>query len=396
MRQAVIVDAVRTPIARAHPDKGWFRDVRSDELGIIVVRALVKRSHLDGGQIEDVVLGCANQTGEQAMNAARYIAIMSGLPFEVAAQTVNRQCASGMTALHSGAQAIMTGCGDVIIAGGIESMTHLPEGAGANLNPRRFDFVDRSSSSMGLTAENLADMYGIPRREQEEFALRSHQKAIAAQEALRFRDEIVPVEVPSENSGTRTIDTDQNPRPYTSLELMAALEPITRPGGTVTAATASQASDGAAAVLLMSEQKAKELGVKPMARVVSMSVAGVDPRLMGLGMVQAARKALRRAGLTIDDVDIAELNEAFAAVAIAAIRELGVAQDRVNPNGGAIALGHPMGCTGARLVTTLVHEMVRRQARYGLAAMCVGMGQGAATILELASWGHSETESVGP
>ena len=385
MRQAVIVDAVRTPIARAHPDKGWFRDVRSDELGIIVVRALVKRSHLDGGQIEDVVLGCANQTGEQAMNAARYIGIMSGLPFEVAAQTVNRQCASGMTALHSGAQAIMTGCGDVVIAGGIESMTHLPEGAGANLNPRRFDFVDRSSSSMGLTAENLAEMYGISRREQEEFALRSHQKAIAAQEALRFRDEIVPVEVPSENGGTRTIDTDQNPRPYTSLELMAALEPITRPGGTVTAATASQASDGAAAVLLMSEQKAKELGDKPMARVVSMSVAGVDPRLMGLGMVQAARKALRRAGLTIDDVDIAELNEAFAAVAIAAIRELGVAQDRVNPNGGAIALGHPMGCTGARLVTTLVHEMVRRQARYGLAAMCVGMGQGAATILELAS-----------
>lgn len=385
MRQAVIVDAVRTPIARAHPDKGWFKDVRSDELGIIVVRALVRRWRLDGKQVEDLVLGCANQTGEQAMNIARYVAIMAGLPFEVAAQTVNRQCASGMTALHSAAQTIMTGCGDIVIAGGIESMTHLPEGAGANLNPRRFEFADPSSASMGLTAENVAQMYGISRREQEEYALRSHLKAIAAQEDGRFRDEIVPVEMPAENGGKRTVDTDQNPRPYTSLELMASLEPITRPSGTVTAATASQASDGAAAVLLMSEQKARELGVKVRARVVSMAVAGVDPGLMGLGMVEASRKALHRGALTIEDIGVAELNEAFAAVVIAAIRELAVAEDRVNPNGGAIALGHPMGCTGARLVTTLVHEMVRRQARYGLAAMCVGMGQGAATILELAS-----------
>ncbi len=392
MRQAVIADAVRTPIARAHPDKGWFKDVRSDELGITVIRELLTRSHLDGRLIEDVVLGCANQTGEQAMNIARYVAIMSGLPFEVAAQTVNRQCASGMTALHSAAQTIMAGCGDAVIAGGIESMTHLPEGAGASLNPKRFDFVDRSSSSMGLTAENLAEMYGISRREQEEFALRSHQKAIAAQEQGRFRAEIVPVEVPSEDGGKRTVDADQNPRSYTSLELMGALEPITRPGGTVTAATASQASDGAAAVLLMSDDKAKELGIRAKARVVSMAVAGVDPKVMGLGMVQAARKALHRAGLSIDDIDIAELNEAFAAVAIVTARELGLAENRVNPNGGAIALGHPMGCTGARLVTTLVHEMVRRRARYGLAAMCVGMGQGAATVLKLASWRHGQGE----
>jgi acetyl-CoA acetyltransferase family protein len=384
MRKAVIVDAVRTPIARAHPDKGWFKDTRSDELGVIVIRELLQRTNVDPRQIEDVILGCANQTGEQAMNVARYSAIMSGLPFEVAAQTINRQCASSMTAVHSAAQAIMTGCGDIFIAGGIESMTHLPEGTGADLNPRRFQFIDRSSSSMGLTAENLAEIYNISRQEQEAFALRSHQKAIATQEEGRFCDEIVPVEVPSDNGGTELIDKDQNPRSYTSLELMAALEPISRSGGTITAATASPASDGAAAIMLMSQEKSEEIGLKPRVKVISMAVSGVDPRLMGLGIVPAARKALERAGLTSADIDLAELNEAFAVVAMVAIRELGIDEGKVNPNGGAVALGHPMGCTGARLVTTLVHEMVRRQSRYGLAAMCVGMGQGAATILELA------------
>jgi len=381
MREVIIADAVRTPIARAHPDKGWFKDIRSDELGVLVIRELLRRTRVDPAQVEDVILGCATQTGEQAMNIARYIAIMAGLPFGVAAQTINRQCASSMTAIHSAAQAIMSGCGDVFIAGGIESMTHLPEGAGADLNPKRFDFVDRSSSSMGLTAENLAEMYHVSRKEQEEFALRSHQKAVAAHEEGRFQEEIIPVEIPADGS-RELIDRDQNPRYYTTLELMAALEPIAREGGTVTAATASQASDGAAATLLLSRERAEELGIRPRAKVVSMAVAGVDPRVMGLGVVSATRKALERSGLTIDDIDLAEINEAFAVIALVAIRELGLAEEKVNPNGGAVALGHPMGCTGARLVTTLLHEMVRRRVRYGLAAMCVGMGQGAATIIE--------------
>ncbi len=382
MREAVIVDAVRTPIARAHPEKGWFKDIRSDELGVIVVREILNRTKIDPALVEDVILGCATQSGEQAMNIARYIAIMAGVPFNVAAQTINRQCASGMTAVHSAAQAIMSGCGDVFIAGGIEHMTHLPEGAGADLNPKRFEFVDRSSSSMGLTAENLAVMYNISRAEQEKFALSSHRKAIAAQEEGRFKDEMVPVEVPSESGGKRLIDKDQNPRSYTSLDIMAALEPIARKDGMITSATASAASDGAAAILLMSGDRAKELRIKPRAKILSMAVAGVDPKLMGLGPIPATRKALERAGLTIADIEVAEINEAFAVVAMVAMRELGLDGNKVNPNGGAVALGHPMGCSGARLITTLTHEIVRRRARYGLAAMCVGMGQGAATILE--------------
>jgi len=235
---------------------------------------------------------------------------------------------------------------------------------------------------MGFTAENLAEMYNISREEQEKYSLMSHQKAIAAQEQGRFRDEIVPVEVPLKNGGKKLIDGDQNPRSYTSLDIMAALEPITRPGGTITSATASAASDGAAAIMLMSREKAKEMGLKPRAKVLSMAVAGVDPKLMGLGIIPATRKALDRARLTIADIDVAEINEAFAVVAMVAIRELGIDEGKVNPNGGAVALGHPMGCSGARLITTLTHEMVRRKARYGLATMCVGMGQGAATILE--------------
>ncbi len=386
MLEAVIVDAVRTPIARAHPEKGWFKDIRSDELGVIVIRDILKRTRIDPALIEDVILGCATQTGEQAMNIARYISIMAGLPFGVAAQTINRQCASGMTAVHSAAQAIIAGYGGAFIAGGIEHMTHLPEGTGADLNPKRFEFVDRSSSSMGLTAENLAEIYNVSREEQGKYALGSHQKAIDAQEKGRFRAEIVPVEVPLENGGKKLIDRDQNPRSYTTLDIMTAFEPITRPGGTITVATASAASDGAAAILLMLSEKAKELKIKPKAKVLSMAVAGVDPKLMGLGIIPAARKALERAKLTIADIDIAEINEAFAVVAMVAIRELGIDEAKVNPNGGAVALGHPMGCSGARLVTTLTHEMVHRRAKYGLAAMCVGMGQGAATILERVDW----------
>lgn len=382
MREAAILGAVRTPIATAHREKGLFKNIRSDELGVMVVRELLRRTGVNPAIIEDVILGCATQTGEQAMNVARYVALMAGLPFGVAAQTINRQCASGLTAIQSAAQAIMADCGDVFIAGGIESMTHLPEGYGADLHPRRFDRVDRSAASMGLTAENLAEMYHISRAEQEAFALESHRKAVAAQREGRFRAEMVPVEITLEDGSKKLIDFDQNPRQDTSLEIMALLEPVAKPNGTVTSAMVTRASDGAAALLLCSREKAEEMGISPMAKIVSMAVAGVEPHLMGLGPIPATRKALQRAGLTIDDIDLAEINEPFAVVGLVCIRELGIDPAKVNVNGGGIALGHPMGCTGARMVTTLVHEMARRRARYGLAAMCVGMGQGAAIILE--------------
>ncbi len=382
MKNAVIIDAVRTPVCRAHPEKGWFRNIRSDELGVIVLQELVRRAGIDPSEIEDVILGCATQTGEQAMNMARYITLMAGFPYHVAAQTINRQCASGLTAIHSAAQSIMSGCGDVFIAGGIESMTHLPEGFGSDLNPRRLDFVDPTSVSMGLAAENLAEMFSISRQEQEEFALWSHQKAVAAQEEGRFVKEIVPVEVVEGDGSRRIINQDQNPRPYTTLEMMAAFNPITRPDGTITSATVSFASDGAAAVLLTSEEWARSFGLKPKARVLSMAAVGVDPKITGYGTVAAARKALERAGLSIDDIALVEINEAFSVVAMVCMRELSISKEKVNPNGGAVALGHPMGATGAKLATTLVHEMERRGSRYGMATVGVGMGQGEAIVLE--------------
>ena len=382
MKNVVIIDAVRTPVCRAHPDKGWFRNIRSDELGVLVVKELLNRVRIDPAEIEDVIIGCATQAGEQAMNVARYITLMAGLPFGVAAQTVNRQCASGSSAIQIAAQTIMSDCGDICIAGGIESMTHLPEGFGADLNPRRFDFVDQSAASMGLAAENLADLYGISRKEQEEFALKSHQKAVAAQEEGRFEEEIVPVEVLEEDGTKTVIDRDQNPRPYTSLEMMATFDPIAKEDGTITPATVSFASDGAAAVLLASEEKARSLGLKPKARIRSMAVAGVDPKITGIGTVAATRKALKWADLTVDDIDIFEINEAFSVVALACMKELGIDEGKVNPNGGAVALGHPMGASGVKLVTTLIHEMGRRKANLGLVTVGVGMGQGAAIILE--------------
>lgn len=382
MKDVVIVDAVRTPICRAHPHKGWFRNIRSDELGVIVVKELISRVGIDPAEVEDVIMGCATQAGEQAMNVARYITLMAGFPYEVAAQTVNRQCASGISAVHTAVQTIISNCGDVCIAGGIESMTHLPEGFGADLNPKRFDFVDRTAASMGLAAENLAEMYGISRKEQEELALRSHQKAVAAQKEGRFSKEIVPVEITGEDGSTRIIDQDQNPRPYTTLDIMASFDPVTRDDGTITSATVSFASDGAAAILIASKDKANSLGLKGKVKVKSMAVAGVDPKITGIGTVAAANKALKRAGLKIGDIDIVEINEAFSVVALACIKELGIDENRVNPNGGAVALGHPMGATGAKLVTTMVHEMEHAKVKYGLVTVGVGMGQGAAIILE--------------
>lgn len=382
MKNVVIIDAVRTPVCRAHIDKGWFKNIRSDELGVIVIKELVNRVGIDPGEIEDVIIGCATQSGEQAMNVARYITLMAGFPHGVAAQTVNRQCASGSSALQIAAQTIMSECGDVCIAGGIESMTHLPEGFGAHLNPRRFDFVDQSAASMGLAAENLAELYGISRREQEEFALKSHQKAVSAQEEGRFKEEIVPIEITGEDGDKTVIDRDQNPRPYTSLEMMETFDPIAKPDGTITSATVSFASDGAAAVLLASEEKARSLDLKPKARIRSMAVAGVDPKFTGIGTAAAARKVLVRAGLKVDDIDIFEINEAFSVVALACMKELGIDEGKVNPNGGAVALGHPMGATGVKLITTLVHEMGRKNVDLGLVTVGVGMGQGVAVILE--------------
>ncbi|MFO8011355.1 MAG: thiolase family protein [Dehalococcoidia bacterium] len=382
MNNAVIIDAVRTPICRAHPQKGWFRNIRSDELGVIVIRELVRRVGIYPGEVDEIIMGCATQTGEQSMNVARYITIMAGFPSEVAAQTINRQCASGLTAINSAAQAIIAGFGDMKVAGGIESMTHLPEGFGSDLNPRRFAFVDHTAASMGLAAENLAEMLGISRAEQEEYALKSHLKAVKAHDSGKLAEEIVPVEVTEEDGTKRIIDQDQNPRSYTTLEIMAAFDPIARPDGTVTSATVSFASDGAAAVLVSSEEKARSLGLKPKARVVSMAACGVDPRITGYGTVAAARLALERAGLRVADIGIAEVNEAFSVVAIACMRELGLPEEKVNPNGGAVAIGHPMGATGAKMITTLVHEMSRRGVRYGLATVGVGMGQGEAIVLE--------------
>jgi len=380
--EAVIIDGVRTPLGLGHPQKGWLRFVRGDELGVAAVRAIVERSGIAAHLVEDVVLGCATQMGEQAMNVARYVGLMAGLPHGVAAQTVNRQCASGMSALHVAAQSIMAGGGEVFVAGGLESMSHLPEGTGADLHPERFRFADPSAASMGLTAEGLVKLYSISRREQEEFAFRSHCRAVTAQAEGRFRVEIVPIEARSDAGLSRMVCQDQLPRPDTSLDIMAALPPITGEGGTITIATASRPGDGAAALLVMSAEKAWELGMRPMAKLKAMAVAGVDPKLMGLGAVAAARKALVRASLRAGDVDLWEVNEAFAAVALAFIREMEIDPDRVNVNGGSVALGHPMGCTGARMMVTLVHEMERRQARIGLAALCVGMGQGVATVVE--------------
>ncbi|MBI4297163.1 MAG: thiolase family protein [Chloroflexi bacterium] len=380
--EAVIIDGVRTPIGLGHPEKGWLRKVRGDDLGVVAVKALLERTSADPTVVEDVIFGCATQTGEQAMNVARYMALMAGLPYEVAGQTINRQCASGMTALHAAAQAIKAGCGDVFIAGGLESMSHLPEGTGADLNPRRFDFADPSAASMGLTAENLARAYGISRREQEEFALWSHRRAVATQREGRFRAEMAPVGAPQDSGAPQLVCRDQLPREDASLEVMAALPLITHEGGTITIATACRPGDGAAALLVMSAGKAREMGLRPLARIRAMAVAGVDPKLMGLGPVPAARKALARVGLQAQDIDLWEVNEAFAVVPLVFIKEMRIDSERLNVNGGVLALGHPMGCTGARMVVTLLHEMVRRQARLGLAALCVGMGQGVSTIIE--------------
>jgi 3-oxoadipyl-CoA thiolase len=398
MRDVVVVDAVRTPFGRYG---GALRDVRPDDLAATVLSALVRRTGIPPARIDDVVLGCANQAGEDNRNVARMAALLAGLPVEVPGQTVNRLCGSGLQAAVTAYHAIRCGEGDVILAGGVESMTRAPFVVAKAAEPwsRRFEVYDTTIGwrftnprlaemyppySMGETAENVAERYGISREEQDRYALLSQQRAARAMVEGRFRDEIVPVVVPQGSGEPLVVDRDEPPRPNTTLEALSRLRPAFRSGGTVTAGNSSGINDGAAAVLLAEAGVARELGLRPLARVVATAVAGVDPAVMGIGPVPAVRKALARAGLRVADVDLVELNEAFASQVLACVRELGLDLERVNVNGGAIAFGHPLGASGARLLAHLCWEMQRREARYGVATMCIGVGQGIAVVVERA------------
>jgi fatty acid oxidation complex beta subunit FadA len=378
VHEVVVVDGIRTPIGRASKDKGYYRDIRADDLATLCVRRLLEKNpKVNPAEIEDVVWGCANQTGEQGFNVGRMIGLLAGLPVEVAGTTLDRQCGSSLQAVNFAAQAIMTGAGDIAIAGGVEHMTHIPMGSGLSPNPKLLDLFPRDMFLMGLTAERLADMYQIKREQADAFSLRSNQRAIAARD--RFKEEIVPVKLPD----GAICELDQGPRADTSLEKLAALQPSFKPGGQVTAGNSSQISDGAAAVILMSAQRARDLGIKPMAKIRATAVAGVRPEIMGWGPVPSTQKALKRAGLSIKDIALFEINEAFAAQVLACNTELKIDEEKLNVNGGAVALGHPLGCSGVRLMVTLTHEMHRRGAALGVATMCIGMGQGIATVVEL-------------
>ncbi len=392
MAEAVIVSAVRTPIGRAN--KGVLREVRSDDLAAIAVRAAVERvPQLDLSLIEDVIIGCAFPEGEQGMNLARIVGALAGLPETAGGVTVNRFCASSLQAFNMAAQSIMLDQGDVFVAGGVENMSRVPMGGfNPSFNPRLvtsrdgkelnesgvMEYAYSSYIPMGLTAENLAREYSISREEQDAFALRSHQKAIAATDNGIFKREIVPVPLPD----GRVMEIDEGPRRDTSLERLATLEPAFIKGGSVTAGNSSPLNDGAAAIVLMSADKARELGIQPLARVISMAVAGVRPDIMGFGPVPAMKKALQRAGLQIGDIDIVELNEAFAAQSLAVVKAMGIDMEKLNPHGGAIALGHPLGCSGARIIATLVNDLQTENKRLGIATLCIGGGQGLATIIE--------------
>ncbi len=386
MNRAVVVDCVRTPIGRSHADKGVFRDVRSDDLAVEVVQALIQRKGLDVDQVEDVVLGNTQQQGEQGFDVARMVALMAGLPSHTGGTTVNRLCGSSLQAVNQAAHAIMAGCEDVQIVGGLEHMQHIPMDKDIDINPKLFQRTSKGALMMGITAEFLAQTQGISREEQDAFALRSHQLADEAARAGQFDREIVPVWGRDEAGHRLLVRRDQCIRSDTSLDALAALQPAFLPGmGTVTAGNSSPLNDGAAAMLVMSEAKAQQLGLQPQARIVATAVVGVDPCVMGTGPVPATQKALRRAGLSLDDIDLVELNEAFAAQALACIRLLDVDPEKVNVRGGAIAIGHPLGASGARIATTLIHNMIDRQAQFGVATMCIGVGQGIATIFELAA-----------
>jgi len=383
MKTAVVVDCVRTPVGRAHKEKGFFRDVRGDDLAVSCVRALIERNQLPTSAIEDVVLGNTQQTMEQGLNAARLIGLMAGVPMEAGGATVNRLCGSSLQALNQATHAIMAGFEDVHIVGGLEHMQHLPMDHGMDINPKIYQVTSKGAMMMGVTAEFLAQTQGISREEQDAFALKSHQRAAAAQQRGDFEREIVPT-YGRDEAGKRTLlSFDQCVRPDTSAEALALLEPAFLPKvGTVTAGNSSPLNDGAAALLVMSEEKAKSLGLKPLVRVCGTAVAGVDPCVMGTGPVPATLKLLQRAGRKLSEIDLIEVNEAFAAQVLACVKMLGVAPERLNVRGGAIAIGHPLGASGARIATTLIRTMCDRGARYGLATMCIGAGQGIATLFE--------------
>jgi acetyl-CoA acetyltransferase family protein len=395
MAEAVIVSALRTPIGRAN--KGVLKDVRPDDLAALVVKAAVERvPKLDRALIEDVIIGCAFPEGEQGMNLARIVGALAGLPETAGGVTVNRFCASSLQAVNMAAQSIMLDQGEAIVAGGVENMSRVPMGGfNPSFNPRlvrpregeeisspyppcEVEYGYSSYIPMGITAENLARKYNISREAQDAFALRSHRRAIAATDSGIFKREIVSVPLPD----GRMMEVDEGPRRDTSLEKLASLEPAFIKGGTVTAGNSSPLNDGAAAVVLMSAARARDLGITPLARVRSMAVAGVDPAYMGIGPVPAMRKLLQRSGLQLSDIDIIELNEAFAVQNLAVIRELGIDEEKLNPHGGAIALGHPLGCSGARLVATLINDLQTMDKTLGVAMLCVGGGQGVATLIE--------------
>ncbi len=383
MKNAVVVDCVRTPIGRAHPQRGFFRDTRSDDLAVACVKALVQRSGIDPAEIEDVLMGNTNQTLEQGLNVARVIGLMAGLPVEAGGATINRLCGSSLQAVNQAAHAVMSGGEDVQVAGGLEHMHHLPMDHGLDLNPKLFARTSKGALMMGVTAEFLAQTQDISREQQDAFALRSHQRAAAAQAAGEFQREMVPVYGRDEEGRRLLVDFDQCVRPDTSLEALAALDPAFMPRvGTVTAGNSSPLNDGAAALLIMSDEKAKSLGLQPLVKVRATAVAGVEPAVMGTGPVPATKKVLARAGLQLADIDLIEINEAFAAQTIACVRMLGLDEEKLNVRGGAIAIGHPLGASGARIATTLIHTMIDRNATFGLATMCIGVGQGIATIFE--------------
>ncbi len=389
-REAVIVSAVRTPVGKGK--RGGLATVRPDELGAAAIRELLRRTpSLDPKTIDDVVLGCAFPEGEQGLNMARMVALRAGLPDSVPGETINRYCSSGVQSIAHVAYAILSGQEEIAVAGGIESMSMVPMmGYKFSVNPHFAMELPHYYTNMGLTAENVSVKYKISREDQDAFALRSHQRASAAVNSGRFDPELVPIDVEIKEldaDGKPTtkkfsVKRDEGPRADTSLEALAKLKPAFKEGGTVTAGNSSQVSDGAGAVLVMSAEKAQALGLKPLARFVAFAVGGVPPEIMGIGPVVAIPKALKLAGLTLNDIDIIELNEAFAAQSLAVVREIGLNPEKVNVNGGAIALGHPLGCTGAKLTVQLVYEMARRKSKYGMVSMCIGGGMGAAAIFE--------------
>lgn len=397
LNEAWIIDALRSPVGRYG---GMLKDTRPDDLAAHVIKALLERTGAHAQDISDVYLGCTNQAGEDNRNVARMAALLAGLPVEAPGVTVNRLCGSGLEAVNQASRAAMLGDGDLFVAGGVESMTRAPfvfgkpEGAFSRQPPEVFDstigwrFTNPRMTALGHTlalgetAEVVAERYAVSRADQDAFAFISQQRAAAAMRAGRFKDEIVPVPIKLPKDQKGSFEVDEHPRPDVTLEALGRLKPAFKPGGTVTAGNSSGINDGAAVLLIATPDYARRNGLQPMARIVSMAVAGVDPAVMGLGPIPATRKALARAGLKVSELDLVELNEAFASQSLVCMRELGLDPERVNVNGGAIALGHPLGASGARILTTLVHELRRRNGRYGLATMCIGVGQGIATVIE--------------